>query len=92
MSPEHVLSRRPEAERHEGPIERRVGLVDLDERDTCQTETFSLAYERRLVCNAEHKGVRVVRKVSGAAFASSVRDHRGAGPATEVTADQDVVS
>ena len=91
MSPQDLLPRRHDADRHERAIERRVGFMNRDERNAARLETDGFARERGFVRYGEHDGVRIAWEISRTAFSCCMHAHRGQKARAQVLSDDHIV-
>lgn len=92
MSLQRLLSRRPQAERHERAVVRRIGLVDGHKRDVFAFEACSDVQQRALVGHGEDDGKRAGAEVPRTTFSRCVDYLSGLQPYGEVGSDDDVVA
>lgn len=91
MSP-HLLSRnRHEAQGHECPSIRLVGLDDAHETHASALQPTGERIERRLVGRRQHDRIGTLCEVSGATFTSRVNDLGGGDAGRKIFSDDHIV-
>lgn len=86
-SPQHLFLARRAADGHELTRERRVRLLDAFAGHACELQASRHGFQGALVGNAEHDGMRAVRKVSRARLPCGVNKVRGEDSEWQVLSD-----